>query len=216
MRKAEAEADPGTAVLVHTDLTVVDEQLGVIDESLWKYQGIQPELDSLERLLIQNCVTGCTAMINRSLREKADPIPPEAVMHDWWLTLVASCFGRIVCLPIPTLLYRQHGRNDTGAKRQQHGTIDRTITAYHAFSERGRAVRRIGAQGEAFLRRYRGQLTPVSRTLIQGAVDHLVFRTSLAGRRRYRRVGPISREVISGRYSRFSKGLSSALRDVIL
>ncbi|MDQ3310444.1 MAG: glycosyltransferase, partial [Gemmatimonadota bacterium] len=216
MQKAEADAAPGTPVLVHTDLTVVDEQLGVIDESLWSYQGIQPELDTLDRLLIQNCVTGCTAMINGPLREKAGTVPPEAVMHDWWLTLVASCFGRIVRLSNPTILYRQHGRNDTGAKRHQHGTIDKTITAYSALGERGRAIRRIAAQGEDFLRRYRAQLTPRSRTLIEGAVEHLAFRTSLPERRRYRRVGPISREVISGRYNRFSKGLSSALRDVIL
>jgi len=29
-------------------------------------------------------------MINRKLAELALPIPHEAIMHDWWLVLVAS------------------------------------------------------------------------------------------------------------------------------
>src|SRR5690606_39057310 len=111
------EKDEGgarTPTLVHTDLAVVDRDLRPIADSLWQYQGVNPDLTSLNRLLIQNCVTGCTVMVNRPLRELASPIPPGVVMHDWWMALVASSFGRIARIARPTLLYRQHGRNDTG------------------------------------------------------------------------------------------------------
>ena len=39
--------------------------------SLWRYQGVDPMRASLNRLLVQNCVTGCTVMINRALRARA-------------------------------------------------------------------------------------------------------------------------------------------------
>ena len=37
-------------------------------------------------------------------------------MHDWWLQLVASAFGKIGHIDEPTILYRQHGENSIGAK----------------------------------------------------------------------------------------------------
>lgn len=104
-------------LLIHTDLKVVDQNLKEIAFSFWHYTGLKPALTSLNRLLSQNTLTGCTLLMNRTLLELAYPIPEEAIMHDWWIALVASSFGHIQFLNRPTLLYRQHGYNDTGAKR---------------------------------------------------------------------------------------------------
>lgn len=103
-------------LLVHGDLTVVDENLEVIASSFWKYQNIDPSKDSLNHLLLHNTVTGCTMMINRSLAEKIKNIPSEGIMHDWWIAMVASAFGKIAYIDESLMLYRQHGKNDTGAK----------------------------------------------------------------------------------------------------
>jgi glycosyltransferase involved in cell wall biosynthesis len=110
-------------ILVHTDLIVVDENLNVLHKSLWKYQKLIPNLKDLNRLLVQNIVTGCTTMINKSLRELSVPIPEEAIAHDWWLTLVASAFGKIDYIKQPTILYRQHEKNDMGAEKWGIGNI---------------------------------------------------------------------------------------------
>jgi glycosyltransferase involved in cell wall biosynthesis len=118
MRDVERVHGTQTPILVNTDLKVVDEQLRVIDESLWHYQRIHPErLKQLSRVLVQNFATGCTVMINRALADLASPIPAQAMMHDWWLALVATRFGQTAPLRTPTVLYRQHGRNDIGARR---------------------------------------------------------------------------------------------------
>lgn len=103
-------------LLVHGDLTVVDENLEVIASSFWKYQNIDPSKDSLNHLLLHNTVTGCTMMINRSLAEKIKNIPSEGIMHDWWIAMVASAFGKIAYIDESLMLYQQHGKNDTGAK----------------------------------------------------------------------------------------------------
>lgn len=118
MKELEQSHGVDIPLLVHTDLTVVDESLNVIAPSFWNYSRLNTcdSCQSLPRLLVQNQVTGCTLLMNRSLKNLAGPIPLNCVMHDWWIALVAACFGRVDVLKRPTLYYRQHSSNDTGAK----------------------------------------------------------------------------------------------------
>jgi len=118
MIELEAELGRSTPILVHTDLTVVDQSLTVTAESMWTRQRLPARGEArLSRLLVQNIVTGCTTMANRALVDHARPIPGGAVMHDWWMALVAASLGRLDAIDRPTILYRQHASNDTGAKR---------------------------------------------------------------------------------------------------
>jgi glycosyltransferase involved in cell wall biosynthesis len=113
--KIEAE-HPGLPVLVHTDLQVVSENTAPIAESLIKFQGLEIERNRFPHLVISNLVTGCTALINEELAEIAVPVSNEAIMHDWWMALVASAFGKLIFLDQPLVHYRQHGNNTIGAK----------------------------------------------------------------------------------------------------
>lgn len=118
MLVVENETGNALAVLVHSDLIVVDENLKPVAKSLWKHQGLLPrKMEKIENLLIQNHVTGCATMINRRLADLSSPIPAGVIMHDWWLALVAITCGRLVAIPDATIKYRQHGNNDVGAKR---------------------------------------------------------------------------------------------------
>lgn len=115
MAAAEAD-DPTGAVLVHSDLAVVDAHLRPLHSSFMRFQRIwHEEHEPLRTLLVQNFVTGCTCLANRKLLEAALPVPKRAVMHDWWLALCAAGLGRIRFLPATTVLYRQHGGNAVGA-----------------------------------------------------------------------------------------------------
>jgi len=117
------KSNPNIPLLVHTDLKVVNTSLDILNDSYWSYQGINPNYDTFNRLLIQNVITGCTVMINKQLAQLALPIPNEVIMHDWWLGLVASSFGQIHHINTPTVLYRQHDNNDTGATSFNLDTI---------------------------------------------------------------------------------------------
>lgn len=117
MQKNEAIHGKKTPLLIHSDLKVVNKELRILNPSFWNYSKLNPNLAKhLNRLLPQNVITGCTMLINKSLLQLAMPIPQETIMHDWWIGLVAATFGQIDYLRKPTMLYRQHGKNDVGAK----------------------------------------------------------------------------------------------------
>jgi len=116
MLDMEAEYGPQTPILVHTDLEVVDDQLNTIALSMIKMQKLNTSYRTLNRLLPQNNVTGCTVMANRALVRlvKCTDIS-DIIMHDWWMTLIAAAFGKIGFLDRPTIRYRQHPDNEIGA-----------------------------------------------------------------------------------------------------
>lgn len=118
MNNLEQTYGKNIPLLVHTDLTVTDSHLNPISESFWDYQNLDPKsAQRLNRVLVQNVVTGCTILINQALRELASPIPDECIMHDWWIALVAAAFGEITYIEAPTVLYRQHQSNSIGSKK---------------------------------------------------------------------------------------------------
>jgi glycosyltransferase involved in cell wall biosynthesis len=146
MEELESRFSSEKPLLVHTDLTVVNQDLKVIAPSFWRYTQINaPRIKSLNRLLVQPAVTGCTVMINRSLLKLAWPIPQNCVMHDSWLALVCAAFGQVEALPYASVLYRQHSKNSVGAakfwsKKYLKQTFDKLSQTEGLKFEQGREL----------------------------------------------------------------------------
>ncbi len=164
MQECEAQ-HPNTPILVHSDLRVVDGKLNTICDSFFAFQQIPQDRVTLSRLLVQNYVTGCTMMINRRLKTLCGSIPKECAMHDWWLVLVCALFGEIVCINTPTMLYRQHGGNQVGAKaakgigfiKRKLQTLDRVRDNYNATY----------IQAQILLKRYRDDISPDAKKILE-------------------------------------------------
>lgn len=116
MRQAENTYGYSCPILVHSDLTVVDEDLNQISESFKSDMNADYSKTGLNQQIIQNTLTGCTAMYNRALSELITSEPEYTVMHDWWLILIASAFGHVIPIKEQTIYYRQHKNNEIGAK----------------------------------------------------------------------------------------------------
>ncbi len=181
-RSNATESSQQLPVLVHSDLEVVSEQNTVIAKSLIDYQGLEIDRNTFPNLVISNLVTGCTALINEALAEKALPIPEKAIMHDWWLALIATAFGELVYLDTALVHYRQHGNNTIGAKQSVKVT-----TSKLSFWRR------------VLARRPNQHLIEVS---VQAAVFRQRFATELSGRHNLSlricgamgiRIGPLQR-----------------------
>ena len=118
LQKMQEIEKAGLPAMVHTDLHVVDGELKLMDPSFMHFSKLKGDRLTLNRLLVQNVVTGCTMMLNRPLAELACSRMPEEkiLMHDWWLALIAAAMGATGYLAEPTIDYRQHGGNVVGAK----------------------------------------------------------------------------------------------------
>ncbi|MDX9902411.1 MAG: glycosyltransferase family 2 protein [Aliarcobacter sp.] len=149
-----------TPILVHTDLEVVDENLHTINPSFMKLQNLNEKKNGLNNLLIQNTITGCTAMINRDLAKLCLPMSSNAIVHDWWVGLVASYFGKIGYLQQSTIKYRQHTSNTIGAKGFDIGFVLKSISKKVSL---GRNI----SQSKGFFQQFKNELDEDTIEMLQ-------------------------------------------------
>ncbi|MDY4921344.1 MAG: glycosyltransferase [Phascolarctobacterium sp.] len=109
-------AESTQSCFVCSDMYIVDKYGEKIANSITKvrphhifYNG----KDQFEYLCSRNFAVGCTTLVKTSLAKKSVPFPKEFV-HDWWLALNASLYGKIFIYNKPLINYRIHGNNQTG------------------------------------------------------------------------------------------------------
>ena len=173
LQKAEQE-HPDTPMLVHSDLSVMAADGSEIAPSLMKYQGLKPERASFAAQLVSNTVTGCTTLFNVALLRRALPMPSDTMMHDWWIALVASAFGRRIYLPYALVQYRQHSSNTLGARLYARGKLGSALVKKVFQGNKDPFVQKqyegLSRQAQAFYKRFGSELGPVDRMLLRRVV----------------------------------------------
>ncbi|MDF2888517.1 MAG: glycosyl transferase family 2 [Lacrimispora sp.] len=163
MKKMEKVWGRGMPILIHSDLSVADQAGTVIYPSMARYQKIGVSDNRTSHYLVENNITGNTMMINRYLKNLTEQIPDTCVMHDWWLGLVASCFGKISYIDRPLVRYRQHGSNQVGAKSGMKQLSER-VSRQEKVRENYRSL---FEQAKSFLSIYGQSMTPGQRELFE-------------------------------------------------
>ena len=170
MKLLEQEFGRSVPLMVHTDLSVTDAHLRVIDRSFVAGSGIIPKENDILSLLFRNVATGCTMAVNRPLYLLASPVPTAAVMHDHWLASVAAAAGHIGYVEDSTVLYRQHDGNAVGAVRA--GLGDFVSKVHRVLFGNGVAVLlAYSGSSRAFLDRYANRLDPATRHTVATFAD---------------------------------------------
>lgn len=168
IQHAESEIGSDRPVLCCSDAAVTDAELRPLHPSYHARHDI--ELRSgrdlpLRRLLIRNFVIGATTMVNGALLARCRNIPDAAVMHDWWMALVATALGRVVVLPEALILYRQHGANAVGSRTKSYPRNWAEFRS-HLDWARSTSARSI-AQATAFAEQHAGELPAEVARLLQ-------------------------------------------------
>lgn len=79
--------------------------------------------------LIENIARGGSVVFNPTLLGMVRiDAPADCYMHDWWLYLIASCFGKAIHHNKAYYKYRQHKDNVLGASTSKLGIIKRRLS----------------------------------------------------------------------------------------
>ena len=119
IKKAELTSDKNKPVLVHSDMKIVDRNLNVISNSLYRTMRIIPRVvdNSFNFMGVCSCGPGCSMIFNNVAKLCALSYDDLTVipMHDWWIAINTIKHGKVKFLDMPTMLYRQHDNNTVGA-----------------------------------------------------------------------------------------------------
>lgn len=115
----------GSSSLIHSDATLVDVRGNTISESYTK--SAKKNIDHVDVIdvIINNPVTGCTLMFNRSLLDISIPFPRNLAVHDKWLALMATLENGIKYYDASLINYRQHGGNLIGASYKSKNLFEK-------------------------------------------------------------------------------------------
>lgn len=217
----ERELDLGA---LFSDADVVDESLQPLGLTMFQFTNFDARKqsrvnqdDAQDLLLLEAFVTGSALAFRTDLRSRILPIPQgrSDFIHDRWIGLVAAATSRLSTISESLILYRQHDR-------QQVGTPIAVSDAEDAYNRRWN-------RGAVF---YEGQLshlrwirTHVQRNLgstvkpellaaLNIRIGHLEMRSALP-QNRWRRIPLVIKDLVLGRYHRFSNGAQSAVKDLL-
>ncbi len=152
LKQLEEDSPKGIPLLYCSNTTPVDEELRVLHMEIQRVV----KKTSFGNALIQNVCTGCTAVANRVLMDLLrDHLPGESeklIMHDWWIYLTASCFGKVYYDREAYILYRQHGENTSKMKISRNELL---LYRFRRLQKPGGAIYR---QVEAFKKNFSDEL----------------------------------------------------------
>jgi glycosyltransferase involved in cell wall biosynthesis len=115
---------------------------------------------SFECALAENIMSGCASAFNRAALAVISKHGDLRLIHfhDWWVYLVVSAFGEVFVDDVPTIMYRQHGKNVIGMGAGLHRAVN-----VLRFLVKNNWVQIMYAQAENFRRVYGANLDDTRR-----------------------------------------------------
>ncbi len=201
---------------------LIDEQGHLLGRSLWESLRMTPAFIDQFRgtkqfpiLLKRTVATGATMGFRATLREAVLPISPYLV-HDYWISLIASCAG-FFGLPSREKLirYRSHPSQQVGTgstsiiqkikRARQSGDVlySRTTLGYLEARQHLEIVAR---QGYSYPLAY--------KRLLDTKIEHSMRRAAAHSSVGIMKMLRVTSELLTGRYSHFSDSWRSVVRDL--
>lgn len=131
------DMDNTKPALAFSDVQLVDADLNLIAPSLIAYQKLLPKKKlGLKELFFYCPALGCAMIFNRHLLSALLALWDNFPNPDKWAILVAASIGDVKYIATPTLFYRQHNNNVTGAVNKGIYRKNLTFTNWQFIQQR--------------------------------------------------------------------------------
>ncbi len=207
---------------VFTDGWVVDQTLNQ-QELLSKNRGFRSSVVQrniargrmLAALSERAMATGATMALRAGLRDTIFPLPerlPRDLIHDGWIALVAALRGTLGFLDEPLILYRQHAGQQVGVSPGR----DPAQPLWQSGSARAQILADSAADSAILAEILHARFPELAAKLrpFDQRREHQFARRDLPASR-LRRLWPVLREWLGGRYHRFASGTRTGLADLL-
>lgn len=144
------QQDAGVPILVYGDAMNFDSESGKDMGRFHEMSHLDTKKVDTAHLFMENKCIGCTILVNGAIRPYLRELPEEIRVHDWWLALICSHFGKVCYLDEPLLRYRQHGGNMIGGSSYS-SYFKRRISQ---IQKQRQTLRSTVRQGKRFLELY--------------------------------------------------------------
>lgn len=135
--------------LVVADVTVVDQDLAVLEASHFARHGVKA---GFVRNLLRTRYIGASMAMRRRVLDSSLPLPPHSkyCAYDYWITLVGEAFFDVGLVDTPQMLYRRHGTNaSTGGTASVKSLGHRVLVRVYCLTNllvRATSIRRTRGQ----------------------------------------------------------------------
>jgi glycosyltransferase involved in cell wall biosynthesis len=214
----------GEPLVLYSDCNLVGSKLEPLGRTVWESLAINDEVQkiitgpqgfeySLRRPIIY---FGHSMAIPASFRDLVLPMG-SGFGHDTWVGTIAAALRNVVLIPQPLVNYRQHTTQVTGNKTPTlSNRLKRQWRGLNIFRDPEYYTRWISEYG--VLRQHLKKIGKVDAANLQVLDDKLTYlESTLTMRQRHipGRLPLLAKEVLSGRYARFSHGWKSVVVDLI-
>lgn len=221
--------------LVFTNAELIDADSNPLPYDLWTTEAFDERRQMLmkrgrafDTLLEGNVVTGATMMFRNNLRNVFLPFPKvpnnkikNCIIHDYWIALVFSAVTEVRFIAQKLVRYRQHqsqliGASLGGASAQEPDLL----TFEHILRERVDQLRFLKETltKKASDKLRKGTLETLNDKIcdLENWIEHLSVRNRIRTKSQNGHLRCVLKELFALRYHKYSNGLRSALKDLIL
>jgi glycosyltransferase involved in cell wall biosynthesis len=214
-----------TAGLVFSDAEIVDENLKSLNRRMWtqvdfgrRKRRLLRTGRALEVLITGWTVTGATMAFRSEFLKLCLPIPDDiAMIHDGWIALAIAAVADVVPIEQPLIKYRQHRRQQIGARdksSEQLGALKAVETAFRRRSSNADMHKILTTLKERVLAHSDSYDIRRALSFVADYSFHLNVRDNLP-QSRLNRLPRILRELLQGRYHDYANGFKSAAKDLV-
>jgi glycosyltransferase involved in cell wall biosynthesis len=204
-----------------SDADLIGDDSRPIDSRLWPTLSFSPDEQeqcktggTFNVLIRHPVVTGATMAFRKQLFELVAPIPANEI-HDRWISFLLAICGQFEVISEPLMQYRRHGGQQIGpgpltveasfekARNRGAGFYLDEIARFQQIHETVRERKAAFPHSEQALQE------------IERKISHLQHRARLP-RVKVARIVQVAGEIVNGNYWRYSGGLTSLAKDLLL